>query len=193
MLQGLVRVQRSVRAKLNSLKKAHRLSNIVILQAYVKKAVAKKNKEKVFGALQKIIDLIQKYRLRKNIHKYAVVYRTRQAILERAWMKIVLARKNIIQTYLQGFLVQIGQQQRIVTANHNAHQKFQRKYLAHLANYLHGFARTTLHETFMEQLRRTQRTICSWIHRQRFLKLKKAAITIQRAYREYYFNKNTAR
>ena len=33
----------------------------------------------------------------------------------------------------------------------------------------------------------------TWIYRQHFVKLRKAAITIQRAYREYYFNKNTAR
>lgn len=73
MYSGLVSIQQQIKAKLNALKKAKRIKNILILQAYIKKTVCKKKKEKVFASLQKIIELIKRYQLRKNIQKFAVI------------------------------------------------------------------------------------------------------------------------
>jgi hypothetical protein len=147
----------------------------------------------VFGALQKIVNLIKRYQLRKNVQKYAVVNMVKNWLIDRVWKKIALARKNVIETYLHGFLIQIGQKSQIITANFNTHKKFEERYVGILGTYLHGLRCTASHERLMEKVRHTQRVLSTWLCRQRFLKLRKAAITIQRAYREYYFNKNTAR
>lgn len=183
IMQGLVCLQRKMRLKLNALKKAKRIKNILVLQAYIKKSVCKRKKDRAFDALQKIINLIKRYQLRKNVQKFAVVHMTRQWILDGVWKAIEFQRKSIVETYLQGFLVQIGQKNQIVTANLNTHKKFEQKYLAALGSYLHGFALAAQHEGVISKVKKMQRVLCSWLCRQRFLKLRKAAIVIQRAYR----------
>lgn len=125
MHSGLILIQQNIRAKLNAVKKAKRIKNILILQAYIKKSVCKKHKEKVFSALQKIIDLIRRYQLRKNVQKYAVVNQIKNLLVDRAWQKIVIARKNVVEKYIQGFAIQIGQKSQIIAANYNTHRKFQ--------------------------------------------------------------------
>jgi hypothetical protein len=44
MHRGLIEIQKNIRVKLNSLKKAKRMKNIFTLQAYIKKSVCKKKK-----------------------------------------------------------------------------------------------------------------------------------------------------
>lgn len=56
-----------------------------------------------------------------------------------------------------------------------------------------GFAKTLCFEKYVNQVAYLQRVFQSWLFYQRLKKLRKATIVIQRAYREYYFNKNTAR
>jgi hypothetical protein len=193
MYSGLILIQENIRAKLNAVKKAKRMKNILILQAYIKKSVCKKKKEKVFSALQKIINLIKRYQLRKNVQKFAVINQIKNMLIDRAWKKVVIVRKNIIEKYIKGFMIQVGQKSQIITANYNTHLKIEQKHISTLHTYLQSFSLAVAHSSLMQKITKTQRVITSWLYRQRFVKLRKAAITIQRAYREYYFNKNTAR
>jgi DNA helicase HerA-like ATPase len=183
IIGGIVHLQREIRLKLNILRKTKRLKNILVLQAYIKMSVCKRNKQKVFNSLQKIISLIRRYKLRKNVQKFAIVNMLKDIIVDRAWRKISLERKAVVERYIRGFLIQVGQRGQISTANYNTHKKFEAQSELTVQKYIKGFHHSIRFEHFMSKVRYLQRTFQTWLHRQRFLKLRKAAIVIQRAYR----------
>ncbi len=92
-----------------------------------------------------------------------------------------------------GFLTQIGGKALIMTANQNTKTKFKNKYKKQLETYLKCFSEAIKTKKYVKKVVFTQSIIKTWIFRNKYVKLRQAAITIQRAYREYYFNKNTAR
>ena len=90
---GLITIQRQIKMKLASLAQQRRLKNLLLLQAYIKKTVCRKNKEKVFAAVAKIVSLMRRYRLRKNIKKYAFINSVKNTIIDRAWKTIVVKHR----------------------------------------------------------------------------------------------------
>lgn len=50
-LRGILAIQHHIRNKLNLFKKMKRLNNILVVQAYIKKTVCRKKKQKVFTAI----------------------------------------------------------------------------------------------------------------------------------------------
>ena len=98
-------------------------------------------------------------------------------------MKISLARKNVLEKYMQGFLIQIGERSLINVANYNTHKKFEQKSNKTLENYLKGYAKAVLFDKYINQVHYLQRVFQSWLCSQRLKKLRRSAIIIQRAYR----------
>jgi hypothetical protein len=59
--------------------------------------------------------------------------------------------------------------------------------------YLKAHHQALIFTKLFRNITRLQCMCRSWIYRNKYCKLRDATIVIQRAYRQYYFNKNTAR
>lgn len=70
-----------------------------------------------------------------------------------------------------------------MTANLNTKNKFREKYLGQIQQYLKGFAETAKTTLFLRKVVYTQSKVKTWIYRHKYVKLREAAIVIQRAYR----------
>lgn len=51
IMKGMIEIQRNIRGKLNFINKLKRMNNILIVQAYVKKTICRKKKQKIYTSL----------------------------------------------------------------------------------------------------------------------------------------------
>lgn len=117
-------IQGAIREKLKIFKMEKKIKNMVVIQAYIKKEVARRNRVKYTRSLQIIINAIQRYRSWKLVQKYSIVNQLKNHIIEKSYRKLTIKKKNIIESYLLGFLTQVGSKNLILTANLNTKKKF---------------------------------------------------------------------
>ena len=113
---------------------------MLVLQAYIKTSICRRNKMKVFNAVQKIVGLMKRYPLRKNMQKYAIVNMTRRMVLDLAWQKVTQIEGRVIATYFRGLLTQVGERTKIGAANYNTRRKFQERFGKGIVRYVKGFS-----------------------------------------------------
>lgn len=51
IMKGMIEIQRNIRGKLNFMNKLKRMNNILIVQAYIKKTICRKKKQKIYTSL----------------------------------------------------------------------------------------------------------------------------------------------
>lgn len=73
------------------------------------------------------------------MNKFLLINQTKNLIIERAWMKIVIRNKYCIESYLLGFLTQISKKTEIATINLNTTFKLKVKSIKTIQTHLHTF------------------------------------------------------
>ena len=95
--------------------------------------------------------------------------------------------------YLHSCSLQITERSRIATADRNSYNIVKEKNFNKIETYVAGFTGYICHLKYLNTVVRGQNLIRTWITRRRFVKLRKATILIQRAWRTYYFKKKGAK
>ena len=117
------------------------------------------------------------------MQKFSIVNQLKNYIIDKSYRKLTIKNKNIVEAYILAFLTQIGSKTLIMTANLNTKNKFREKYLGQVEQYLKGFSETAKTTVFLRQVVFTQSLVKTWLYRHKYVKLREAAIVIQRAYR----------
>ena len=55
-------------------------------------------------------------------------------------MKLTIKKKNLIESYLLGFLTQLGSKNQIMAANLNTKKKFKERYVKTFSQYFSSFS-----------------------------------------------------
>lgn len=129
-------------------------------------------------------------RAQKSIFVNSIVKRD---ILDHAWQQICEKRAKIIKRYLKGATIQIRGKQKISKANLNQRLIIKQKTTTNARKYLLGFKQQIYYNHYLNTVVKGQNLIKAWILRRRFVKLRKAAIVIQRAWRDYQFKRKGAK
>ena len=192
-MRSVIRLQQVIKHKIRVYREKRRINNLAVVQSYIKKEVCRRYKAKVLHSLQIVISALRRHKMRNMVRKWAIVNKMKDLVIEKSWKKIALGKKGVIEKYLQSFAVQLGSKAQILVATQKTQHKFTLKYTDVVGKYMRAFRARMETGRYMRQVRMIGKVAKTFIYRRQFLKLKKAAITIQRAFREYYFNKNTAR
>ena len=116
-----------------------------------------------------------------------------KCIIENTWKMIKKKRQKVIEIYLRSYSLQLFERSRISMADRNSYNIVKEKNFNKIETYVVGFAGYTGHLKYLNTVVRGQNLIRTWITRRRFVKLRKATIIIQRAWRTYYFKKKGAK
>ena len=84
---------------------------------------------------------------------------------------------------MHGFNTRVQERGRISVANYNTQRKMREQSTDILEKYMSGYGKYVKYRQYLKKVNYLKRVMQSWLYRQRFMKLRKAAIIIQRAYR----------
>ena len=84
---------------------------------------------------------------------------------------------------MHGFNTRVQEWERISIASYNTHRKMREQSTDILEKYLNGYGKYVKYRQYLKKVDYLKRVMQSWLYRQRFMKLRRAAIIIQRAYR----------
>jgi hypothetical protein len=165
MMLRLKLIQRAIREKLHSFKLQKKIKNMMVMQSYIKKEVSRRNRLKYTHSLQIIINAIQRYKSWKLVQKYSIINQIKNYIIDKSYRKLTIKNKNVIETYLLGFLTQVGSKTLIMTANLNTKTKFREKYIGQIEQYLKGLSEIIYTRNYINKVTYTQSIIKTWIYR----------------------------
>lgn len=95
-MRRLKKIQEAIREKLKSFKMEKKIKAMLIMQAYVKKEVCRRNRMKYTRSLQIIINAIQRFKTWKLVQKFSIVNQMKNYIIDKSYRKFTIKKKNII-------------------------------------------------------------------------------------------------